>query len=104
MLKQILIITLITAVVVYFAHQFGAVLHGLAIFQVWLAHKIDLLAPQASWMPFFSNLITLVIIPLIIGLIPAFVYWLIEKREMPKLKETVIILWIILLLVFAFNK
>lgn len=104
MLKQTLIITVITAVIIGFAHQFGAILHSLAIFQVWLAHQIDLLAPQASWMPFFSNLITLVLIPLIIGLIPAFIYWLIEKREMPKLREVFIILWIILLLVFAFNK
>ena len=104
MFKQTLIVIVITAIAVYFAHQFGVLLNSIGHLQAWLALKIDSLAPQSTTLHYISNIITLVVVPIVIALIPAFIYWIIEKKEMPKLKELMGVLWLILLLIFVLHR
>lgn len=104
MFKQTIIVVIITVAAVYFAHQFGIVLSALGHFQTWAAHQIDQLSPQSIWLRTISNVITIIVIPVIVGLIPAFIYWIIEKKEMPKLKELIGVLWLILLLIFVMHR
>lgn len=104
MLKQTIIIAIVTAIAIFFAHQFSVVLGALGHAQMWVAHQINQLAPHSKWMRMISTLITIVFIPIIVGLIPAFIYWIAEKKEMPRLREVVLVLWLILLLIFLLHK
>ena len=103
MLKQFLTMIILTAIAMFFIKEFASILHVLGAAQVALTHKIYSLVPSTHFVRLISNILTLVIIPFLLGLIPAFIYWLIERKELPKLIETVWVIWIILLLVFVLH-
>lgn len=95
MLKNSLIYLLATIFVVFFSYLFPYTLHAINQLYSYL---------YALIIPFFSvdhrgsslvKIILLVIIPVAIAAIPALLYRLIRKREMPYFLSTVWIVWLI---------
>ena len=104
MVKQFLLLIILSALAVHFMKEFTAMLAALGHAQNFLIAKTYGLFPHTATYMFISKVIILIVIPTIIGFLLAFVYWLIKRKEMPKLMEVIWILWIISLLVLALHK
>jgi hypothetical protein len=104
MVKQFVLIIILSAVAVYFMKEFTAVLIFLGHAQTFLVNKINTILPATAIYKLISQAVVVIIVPIIIGFLFAFVYWLFKRKEMPRLMEVVWILWIISLLVFALHK
>lgn len=104
MVKQFLLIIILSALAVYFMKEFIAVLFALCHAQTFLVNQINTILPATAIYKLISKAVVLIVVPIIIGFLFAFVYWLIKRKEMPRLMEVIWILWIISLLVFALHK
>jgi hypothetical protein len=104
MFKQFLLIVILTAVAVFFMKELAAILYALGHVQNFLINKTVALLPKDTVFKFVSELIILVVIPILISLLFAFVYWLVKHREMPKLINLIWLLWVISLLIFVLQK
>lgn len=104
MVKQFLLLIILSALAIYFMKEFTAILSVLGHAQTFLITKTYGLFPHTAAYRLISKVIVLIVIPAIIGFLLAFVYWLIKRKEMPKLMGIIWILWIISLLVLAIHK
>jgi hypothetical protein len=104
MFKQFLLIVILTAVAVFFMKELAAILYVLAHLQNFLINEAAALLPKDTVFMFISKLIILIAIPILIGLLIAFIHWLIKRKEMPRLIDLIWILWVISLLIFVLQK
>jgi hypothetical protein len=106
MLKQLILVLIISIGVAYFSTNLAAILHLLTNFQHGLANLIASALPheinKSSLL--ISKTIALITLPFIIVLIPAFFYWLAKHKEMPHLSPTIWIIWVISSLVFVLER
>lgn len=103
MLKHILLLIVLSIVVIIGLHQLAIFLHWIGYGHAWLAGKFNLLFSGISFGFLISRVLALIIIPLIVSLIPAFIYWLIKRSEMPHLFLVVWIIWIMLITIIALH-
>lgn len=104
MFKQFLLIVILTAVAIFFMKEFAAILYALAHLQNFLVNEAARLLPKDTVFIFISKLIILIAIPILIGLLIAFIHWLIKRKEMPKLIDLIWLLWVISLLIFVLQR
>lgn len=103
MLKHILLLIVLSIIVIIGLHQLALFLHWIGYGHAWLAGKFNLLFSGISFGFLISRVLALIIIPLIVALIPAFIYWLIKRSEMPHLFLVVWIIWIMLITIIALH-
>lgn len=103
MLKHFLALILLSIIAIFFLHQFAIFLHFIAYGHAWLADKLMLLFSNSNIGYLVSHVLALVLIPLIVALIPAFIYWLIRRGEMPHLILITWIIWIMLVTIIALH-
>lgn len=96
MLKTFLGLIVLSILVILFKSQFADVLHWVASMHNLLSDKLVSLFSSSSAGVLVAHLLSLVIIPIIIALIPAFVYWLIYRSEMPNWLAVVWVVWVML--------
>lgn len=97
MLKNVVILILLSIVAIFFKIELAAVLHFLVV----VHNKI------ASWIaPIFSgqqigvmiqSVLSLILLPLLLVLVVAGLYWVIKRGKMPYVVEAMWGVWIILL-------
>lgn len=103
MLKHLLILFVLSIVVILFLHELTVFLEFLGYCHLWFADKLTLLFSHSVIGLLISHVIALVLIPLIIALIPAFIYWLIRRSEMPHVILVAWIVWIMLITIIALH-
>jgi len=104
MIKQFLLIIILSALAVYFMKEFVVVLSALGHAQTFLVHEIDSLLPKTAAYKLIGKAVVLIVVPILLGFLVAFVYWLVKRKDMSILMEVIWILWIISLLVFVLHK
>jgi hypothetical protein len=96
MLKSFLGLVVLSILVILFKAQFGDLLHWVAAFHTMASEKFAQLFSGSSAGLLVAHLLSLVLIPIIIGLIPAFIYWVFYRAEMPHWLSVVWVVWVML--------
>lgn len=96
MLKTFLGLIVLSIVVVLFKAQFTDVLHLVARFHDGVSEVLVNLFPKTAIGVLVAHLLALVFIPVVIALIPCFIYWLIYRTEMPNWLVIVWAVWVML--------
>ena len=96
MLKTFLGLIVLSILVILFKGQFADLLHMVASLHNTASEKFASLFSGSSAGLLVAHLLSLVLIPIVIALIPAFVYWLIYKSEMPHWLAVVWVVWVML--------
>jgi len=106
MLKQLILVLIISIGVAYFSTNIAALLHMLMNFQYGVTNLVASMLPNDINKSnlLIAKTIALTIFPFIVILIPAFFYWLAKKKEMPHLSLAIWIIWIISSLMFVLEK
>src|SRR3990167_4525725 len=98
MLKQILslfVIIAISALVVFFMPQAQQVLHLLVDAHDWIADVLTAVFNGGHACNIARELVALLCIPLLAGLIPAILFFVIRKRWLPCFMEIVWVIWLL---------
>jgi hypothetical protein len=101
MLRHILALIIFSIVVILFRAQFGEFLHFVGYWHTWLGSKLLMIFSTSNTGELISHVLALVFIPIIISLIPAFIFWVFRRREMPYMVTVTWVLWIILATIIA---
>jgi hypothetical protein len=101
MLILLLLLVVLSIVVTLFIHELTLFLHFVGFLHAWLTDKLLLVFSNTSVGSLISHVITLVLLPLIVALIPAFIYWLFRRGEMPHLYLFTWVIWIMLITIIA---
>lgn len=96
MLKTFLGLIVLSILVILFKAQFADLLHLVASWHGWVSDKFASLFSGSSSGLLVAHILSLVIIPIIIALIPAFIFWLIYRSEMPHWLVVVWVVWVML--------
>ncbi|MDX2164994.1 MAG: hypothetical protein SFW07_06230 [Gammaproteobacteria bacterium] len=96
MLKSFLGLIVLSVLVILFKAQFTDVLHMVAEFHAMASDKLSTLFAGFSAGTLAAHIISLVIIPIVVGLIPAFIYWIFYRTEMPHWIVVVWVVWVML--------
>lgn len=96
MLKTFLGLIVLSILVVLFKTQFADLLHAIASLHNMASDKLAGLFSGSSAGLLVAHLLSLVLIPVIIALIPAFVYWIFYRTEMPHWLAVVWVVWVML--------
>jgi hypothetical protein len=96
MLRHVLALIIFSILIILFRSEFAVFLHYIGYWHSWLGEKMLLLFSTSTTGELVSHVLALVLIPILIALIPAFLYWVIRRHEMPYLAIVTWILWIIL--------
>lgn len=96
MLKTFLGLIVLSILVILFKAQFADLLHMVASLHNMASEKFAELFSGSSAGLLVAHLLSLVVIPIVIALIPAFVYWIIYRSEMPHWLVLVWVIWVML--------
>jgi hypothetical protein len=96
MLKTFLGLIVLSILVILFKAQFADLLHMVASLHNMASDKLASLFSGSSAGLLVAHLLSLVIIPILIALIPAFIYWIIYRSEMPHWLVIVWVVWVML--------
>ncbi len=96
MLKQILLVFVASILVILVMPQFARFLHELVGLHGMLSQDLALIFSGEFLGKILRHSLALLIIPLLVSLIPAGIYWLIKRREMPYWAHWLWILWLLL--------
>lgn len=97
MLKHAIFMIIFSVLVMMFQSQVGYVLHYMLVAHDQVADILGSIFSNAPAGRMIQETIALVIIPLIIGVIVAFIYWLIKRREVPHIIGAVWFFWTVLI-------
>jgi hypothetical protein len=103
MAKQIFFILIASLIIAYFGTEFAGLLHILGGWQASLTSKLLEFIPWSN-RQLIADTCTLVLFPFIVALIPAFIYWVVEKKELPHLTNIILVIWIIASLIYLAHK
>lgn len=96
MLKTFLGLIALSILVVLFKAQFAELIHAIASLHNMISDKLAGLLTGFSAGALVAHLLSLVLIPIIVALIPAFIYWIIYRSEMPHWLVVVWVIWVML--------
>jgi hypothetical protein len=100
---NILLLIVLSLIISYFLREVHVLLHWLADAHQFLLNKLALLFPANRWGRMLSVTLALVIIPFLIALIPAFIYWLFKRSAMPGYLVAVWVIWFVLITILAYK-
>lgn len=101
MLKHILALITLSIIVILFLPQFAVCLHYIGQFHSWVAELLLNVFSSSEVGRLITRVLALLLIPLIIALFPAFLFWVARRREMPHLATVTWILWVMLATIIA---
>lgn len=97
MVKQILLIILLSVCSLFFRVELGHVLDAIVLLHNKIYQLLHVIFSDGSVGSIIQNLISLLILPCLGGLIVALVFWLVKRSAMPHVMAVVWILWLMLL-------
>lgn len=98
MLKQSILILILTLVTIFFRAEISHVLNALVYVHNAIAGSLHFIFSDDKVGRLIQNVISLLLLPFICGLIVALVFWLVKRVTMPHIMAVVWILWLILLI------
>lgn len=96
MFKQSLLYLLLSILVIMFAKYAKLCVLYVDLFYTYINTLLEPLFGSGFIGEIFRNLFTLVLVPLTIAAIPAFIYWLVKRKYMPYFIELSWLLWLII--------
>lgn len=96
MLKTFLGLIVASVLVLLFKSQLTSLLHMVSSMHHLASDKFAALFSGSSVGVLVAHLLSLILIPIVIALIPAFIYWLIYRTEMPNWLVIVWVVWVML--------
>ena len=99
---SILVLIILSILAVFFLPEVRIVLHWIADAHQFLLDKLALLIHGDHTAKIVRLTLALVLVPLIIALIPAFIYWLFKRRMMPNYMAVVWVIWFGLVTILAY--
>ncbi len=101
MLKQIIVFILLCLIAIFIMTHIKTGLHALVAAYNWVDHTLAALFSGGTIGHVIRKLIALAGIPILVGLIPAFIYWLIKRSGFPYFMEVVWVTWLLLVAALA---
>ncbi len=98
---QALAFIALSIIAILLVHEIHIVLQWIADAHQFLSDKLALLIPGDSWIHIARLSLALMIIPLIVASIPAFIYWLFKRHSMPNIMTVIWIIWVVLVTIIA---
>lgn len=98
MLKQSILILILTLVTIFFRAEISHILNALVYAHNAIAGSLHFIFSDDTVGRLIQNVISLLLLPFICGLLVALVFWLIKRATMPHIMAVVWILWLILLI------
>jgi hypothetical protein len=95
MLKHIIAILVLSALVVLFMPQTEMVVQALLTAHEWVANLLTNVFSSGEAGNIARSLIALLSIPLVAGLVPALVYWIVRKHWLPCFMEIMWVVWLV---------
>lgn len=95
MIKHIIAILLVSALVVVFMPQAGIVVQALLTAHEWISNLLTDVFSGGQAGNIARGLIALLSVPLLAGLIPALIYWIVRKHWLPCFMEIVWVVWLV---------
>ncbi len=97
MLKQIILIIVLSLIAIFFRVEISHVLNALVYVHNEVSHLLHMIFAEGATGRVIQNLIALLIIPFICGALVGLVFWLVKRATMPHIMAVVWGLWLILL-------
>lgn len=98
MLRQSLIYLLLSILVVVFAKYAHLLIVYIDMFFTYVNLKLTPVFSQTGWGLIIRKILVLMLLPIIITAIPALIYWLIKRREMPHFIAIAWVIWTVIVL------
>ena len=95
MYKQIIALIIVTFIVVLLHSFFTTVLHRWLDIYQWISAQLTSIFSTSYIGDVIRQAIAYLIIPFVVGIMVAFIYWLIKKRFCPDFITVVCVLWLI---------
>lgn len=96
---SILLLIVLSVAVVFFTREISFVLHWMAAGHQYLVEKLALLIANRS----LRLTAALILAPLLLALIPAFIYWIFKRKMLPDYFAVVWVIWFILVTLIAYQ-
>jgi hypothetical protein len=103
MLRNILLLVILSILVILFMHPFSQFLGMIDHLHNLLAIKLALILSTNSTGIWIRNVLALILIPMGVGLIPAALYALLRRSPMPYLTEIMWFTWLLLATTLALH-
>lgn len=100
---NILLLIVLSVVVVVFIAEVRMLLQWIAEAHNFLLDKLTLLIHGGNLARLVCMSLALILVPLILSLIPAFIYWIFRHTWMPGYAWCVWLIWVILVAVLAYK-
>lgn len=97
MIKQILLIVLLSLVVIFFRNQLTHVLDGLIYVHNYINKPLQLIFSQGHVGRLIQEMISLLMLPLLAGLVLFLIFWIVKRTSMPHVMVVVWVVWLVLL-------
>lgn len=98
-----LLLIIFSVVVVFFTKEIQMILHWIAQAHDILLNKLTLLIHGGQTAKLIQLSLSLILIPLILALIPAFIYWLFKRRMLPDYLAVVWAIWFVLVALVSYR-
>jgi len=95
MLKQIIAILFLSVLVITSMNYAQQAVEFLVMAHDWIAQILTEVFSGGSVGEMTRKLIALLAVPIIMGLIPAFIYWIVKRSWFPHFMQLVWVVWII---------
>ncbi|MCK4609150.1 MAG: hypothetical protein KAT71_06690 [Gammaproteobacteria bacterium] len=99
--KQLLIMLVLTIAAVFCVSQLGSILSAIGYAQAFLAAELIRILPKFIFTHVISEVVALMIIPIIFGIIIPFFYGALAYKEVLKPSRLLWAVWVFLLLIFV---
>lgn len=100
---SILLLIVLSVLVIFFTKEIQIVLHWIAQAHDFLLNKLVLLINGDKTAKLIQLSLSLIIIPLVLALIPAFIYWIFKRRMMRDYLAVVWVIWFILVTIVTYK-
>jgi len=97
MLKQFIILLILSVLAVMFMSEVHHGLQYLTATYGFVTEQLSHVFSSGRLGSILSGTITLVIIPIVIGLIVNFIYWLVKRSTLPILIPLIWVVWVLLI-------
>jgi hypothetical protein len=96
-IKQVVLIILLSLAAIFFRNQLTHVLDGLVYVHNYIDRSLQLIFSEGHVGRLIQEMISLLILPLLGGLIIASIFWMIKRAAMPHIMAVVWVVWLVLL-------
>lgn len=93
--KHIIALVIISLLVLLLSHYVYIVISHIAAVHDWFSDDLKIIFTASSVGKWFRELFAMLALPLIVGLVPAGLYWGMKKQPMPYLVELIWVVWLV---------